>query len=71
MALFFSPDEEERNRAKALCVGCPVRQECYMLGVEAHDTSGPSIWGGIEFPDEYRRIQRVAAKARSLAEEAA
>lgn len=62
--LFFSDFEEDKARAKAICSSCPVRQDCYDAAAARREPWG--VWGGVEFPTEWRRLRRVAAKARSL-----
>lgn len=57
--LFFPPDlpEAERQRdrqarvtkAKAICVACPVRTECYAAAVANSEPWG--IWAGVDFAD--------------------
>lgn len=48
-------DAAEVERAKAVCSGCPVREECLAYAIETHQTHG--IWGG-RTPRERRRIRR-------------
>nr|BFE86401.1 hypothetical protein GCM10020093_090020 [Planobispora longispora] len=64
--LFFplSPSAEQEARAKAVCAGCPVLDECRAYAVRAGEPEG--IWGGLtvqerrglRFPAGWR--QRVA-----------
>ncbi|WP_434599482.1 WhiB family transcriptional regulator [Streptomyces sp. A5-4] len=47
--LFFpvsaeGPGAEQRQQAKAVCAGCPVKQECLHWALTTGQTSG--IWGG-------------------------
>ncbi len=52
-ALFFAPESSERkeerlereNRAKRICQGCEVREECLAAALERHESHG--IWGGL------------------------
>ncbi|MEZ5118446.1 MAG: WhiB family transcriptional regulator [Candidatus Nanopelagicales bacterium] len=42
--LWFSDVADEINRARALCVGCPMRRECLRGALERAETCG--VWGG-------------------------
>jgi len=44
--LFFSTSPADREEAKRVCAGCPVRSQCYDLAVEFEAPSG--VWGGEE-----------------------
>ncbi len=63
--LFFGPGDTEQwrahrrreARAKAVCAGCPVRQQCLGFAVASGERSG--IWGGLG-EDELRALQRGA-----------
>jgi len=50
--LFFSNSPEEREEAKRVCAGCPVRAQCGDLAVEFAAPSG--VWGGVERVDTKR-----------------
>lgn len=54
------------ERAKQACRGCPERMACYDSAVTAREQHG--VWGGVEFPHEYRRLMRIRAStaAREL-----
>ena len=65
--LFFSPDTADQEHAKSICVGCPRRMECLLGAAERHERDG--IWGGVCFPDEYRALRRLAARAAALGED--
>lgn len=56
-ALFFpvSEEGEQVRAAKAVCAGCPVREECLAYAIETRQPYG--IWGG-QTPKERRRIRR-------------
>ena len=73
--LFFpisitGPAERQIARAKSICAGCAVRQECLEFAL-AHDQMY-GIWGGTT-PDDRRRDRRrrrraaVAAQKRTVA----
>lgn len=40
-----SEDADERARAAALCVGCPVLQQCAHAAEEAHELF---VWAGVD-----------------------
>ena len=42
--LFFSDDIADINRAKRICVGCPVAAPCLQGALERHEPCG--VWGG-------------------------
>ena len=54
----FFPDNQDLGaivRAKAVCAGCPVSDECLTWAVETNQTEG--IWGG-HTAKERRRLRR-------------
>ncbi len=53
--LFFSYDEEKVARARAICEGCPVRQECLLTALADRKLYG--VWGGTT-EAERRRFHR-------------
>ncbi len=67
--LFFpispaGPSERQIARAKAICAGCPVRQECLEFALSHDQAYG--IWGGMTPEDrqrDRRRKRRAAAAA--------
>ena len=68
--LFFpispaGPGERQIARAKTICAGCRVRQECLDFALSHDQTYG--IWGGTTPEDrqrDRRRKRRAAAAAR-------
>lgn len=46
---FFSEDQEEQKRAKALCFECPVRKLCLSEALNNGDRFG--TWGGVDEVD--------------------
>jgi WhiB family redox-sensing transcriptional regulator len=68
--LFFpissaGPAQRQIARAKLICAGCGVRQECLDFAVSHDQTHG--IWGGTTPEDrqrDRRRKRRAAAAAR-------
>jgi WhiB family redox-sensing transcriptional regulator len=70
--LFFpistiGPAEQQIARAKTICAGCGVRQECLEFALTHDQTYG--IWGGTTPQDRQRdrRRQRRAAAGRVVA----
>jgi WhiB family transcriptional regulator, redox-sensing transcriptional regulator len=67
--LFFpisstGPAEKQIARAKMICAGCQVRQECLEFALTHEQTYG--IWGGTTVEDrqrDRRRRRRAAAAA--------
>jgi WhiB family transcriptional regulator, redox-sensing transcriptional regulator len=53
---FFADDPLTLGRAKALCAGCPVRDDCLAFAIETNQSQG--VWGGYE-PTERARLRRV------------
>ena len=54
----FFPSSEvplESNPAKAICEGCPVREECLSFALETAQAEG--VWGGMD-AGERRRLRR-------------
>ncbi|KAB1978524.1 WhiB family transcriptional regulator [Streptomyces triticiradicis] len=76
-ALCRSADPEElfvegaaQHRAKALCIGCPVRLECLSYALDQRIEHG--IWGGATERDRWALLRRrpTVASWRSLLEAA-
>jgi WhiB family transcriptional regulator, redox-sensing transcriptional regulator len=71
--LFFpiartGPAEKQIARAKMICAGCPVRQECLEFALSHDQTYG--IWGGTTVEDrqrDRRRRRRAAVTAAKRA----
>ena len=68
--LFFHPEGERGPRrsgreaaAKAVCAGCPVRQECRDAALAAREPYG--VWGGLS-EDERRALKRRQARTRAF-----
>jgi WhiB family redox-sensing transcriptional regulator len=55
-ALFHSFNPPDMEQAKAVCGGCPVRQDCLDYALDAPEYYG--IWGGLD-AKERRRIRRA------------
>ena len=62
--LFFPPSFSERReereareeKAKAICVDCPVRQDCLDFAVRVREPHG--IWGGLTETERRRLLPR-------------
>lgn len=66
VALFYSLDPVTIDRAKAVCSGCPVRQDCLDYALE-HNELG--VWGGVgerERRTMKRRLQRERTKRAAI-----
>lgn len=64
--LFFpvgntGPALDQIEKAKAVCGGCPVVENCLQYALESNQDSG--VWGGLS-EDERRALKRRAARAR-------
>jgi WhiB family redox-sensing transcriptional regulator len=56
VAFFPSPDDLGAiSRAKAICAGCPVADDCLAFAIETRQPDG--IWGGMT-PKERARVRR-------------
>lgn len=54
-AKFFTERGESTAEAKAVCAGCPVREECLTYAINNGEKAG--VWGGLS-PQERRRLRR-------------
>ena len=41
---FFSSEPAEKYQAKNLCFSCPVRKECFSVGISGKEWG---VWGGV------------------------
>lgn len=55
---FFTDHAREVARAKAVCAGCPVEEDCLIFAVETNQPDG--VWGG------YTAKERVKIRRRWL-----
>ncbi len=53
---FFSEEPGEQTRARAMCGGCPVIDECLQYAIDTNQTEG--VWGGL-LPRERNRLRRI------------
>jgi hypothetical protein len=54
------------NDAKAICEGCPVREECLLDAIDRDDPWG--IWGGLTYPERITEmIRRELTPSSSMA----
>lgn len=61
---FALDDENEVRRAKAMCAGCVVADDCLVFAIETRQPDG--VWGGLTPPEREalrRRWQRDLGKA--------
>lgn len=54
---FIENDDEEIRNAKAICGGCPVREQCLDFALEANINHG--IYGG-KSPRQRKRIKVIS-----------
>lgn len=54
---FAAPDSSvELTRAKALCAGCSVREQCLVFAIETNQPDG--VWGGLTAKERMRVRRR-------------
>jgi WhiB family redox-sensing transcriptional regulator len=58
--VFFPAEGMSEARAKAICAGCRVRDECLAYSIETRMDSG--VWGGLTGP-ERRMVRRSLRRA--------
>lgn len=65
--VFFPPGEVPlaANQAKAICDGCPVREECLSFALETAQAEG--VWGGMDAGERKRLRRRTRDRARRRA----
>jgi len=65
---FTADDHEPRERAAAVCEGCPVLDECYRTALAISVSYGAwGVWGGVDFSNRsatWRRRRREALAAQ-------
>jgi WhiB family redox-sensing transcriptional regulator len=70
--LFFpisasGPSQRQEGRAKAVCAGCGVRDECLRFALRTNQAHG--VWGGLGEIERLRLRRRLRAAARPLTEQ--
>ncbi|MGZ7495891.1 WhiB family transcriptional regulator [Corynebacterium sp. ZY180755] len=67
--VFYHPDGERgrarrmrERRAKAVCAGCPVLEQCRRHAIEVQEPYG--IWGGMSESERHRIIQATRPQLR-------
>lgn len=65
--LFFPPSDapSAANAAKAICQGCPVREECLSFALETAQAEG--VWGGMNAGERRRLRRRLRDRERRRA----
>ena len=65
--VFFPPSEVPlaANPAKAVCEGCPVREECLSFALETAQAEG--VWGGMDAGERRRLRRRIRDRERRRA----
>ncbi len=54
--IFYPASDEEATEAKAVCDGCPVREECLAYALAAREKHG--VWGGLTERERARLLRR-------------
>lgn len=54
--IFYPSGEDEIERARGICVACPVRQPCLEYALANRERDG--IWGGATEKDRRRMIRQ-------------
>ncbi len=65
--VFFPEPEGDTGPAKAVCAGCPVREECLEFALASRQDDG--VWGGLD-EHERRRLRRRRQEAARIARRA-
>ena len=55
--ILSGPHIKAEREAKALCAGCPIRDDCLARAIKHDEQHG--IWGGLT-PDERNRLRKTA-----------
>ena len=63
--LFFPMVEHETDQAKAVCVGCLVREPCLEAAIGANERFG--VWGGLDPQERRSLVAKRRARARAAA----
>lgn len=57
--MFFSEDVNQIAKAKQVCAGCPVAEECAEYAISTQQPCG--VWGGLTEEERVSRSRRVRA----------
>ena len=65
--VFFPPSDvpSAASAAKAICGGCPVREECFSFSLETAQAEG--VWGGLDAGERRRLRRRIRDRKRRRA----
>ncbi len=63
--LFFSRDDDNRDRAVELCLSCPVQEQCLSFALEHGEMHG--IWGGMGGTERRSHIRERRRRERDAA----
>lgn len=55
-AIFYPPNDDEADVAKAICATCPVQVDCLEHAIELREKNG--VWGGATERERLRIIRR-------------
>ena len=68
--IFFPAHDDDAELGKAICEGCPVKEDCLTYVLEhTRDATDAGVWGGTT-EKERRSIRRRAVRARERARKA-
>ena len=67
-SVFFPTSEADAGPAKAICAGCPVREQCLEFALEIRPSDG--VWGGMTPIERHRAVRRRQKAARKERERA-
>lgn len=65
--VFFPPSDVPgaAQKAKTICAGCPVQEQCLEFALETAQTEG--VWGGMDAGERRRLRRRTRDRARRKA----
>jgi WhiB family transcriptional regulator, redox-sensing transcriptional regulator len=66
--IFFDPRVRFERKAKAICSGCDVREECLAFALESKTEFG--VWGGLTGQERRTLVRRGRSAAFSAREPA-
>ena len=62
-SVFFPVSDTFAGDAKAICVTCPVVEQCLEYVIETHQSDG--VWGGLTAVERHRLVRRLKAARES------
>lgn len=58
--IFFPVSDEDAGPARAICGGCPVREECLLFSFQNRERYG--VWGGVTEKERIEMVRRGVAQ---------